>query len=71
MADEKIGNIPVGQSRKIDFERVFGKEGHRNKAQDRVWKELVMDPLLTTTHLESKNPRTARDMAILVYNTLN
>jgi hypothetical protein len=59
--------VPPGALLKDDYKTCFGKDGQRTTAQERIWKDLVLDPLLTTSHLESLEPVTARDVAIKIY----
>lgn len=57
--------------RRDDYRTVFGTDGHRSAAQERVWKEIVMDPILEESQMESENPRKARDLSIRIYKLVN
>jgi nitric oxide reductase large subunit len=58
-----IGNKGQAQN----YKRIFGTEGKRNAAQEQVWQELVMEPLLEASRVETKTQRTARDTAIKIF----
>ena len=55
----------------LDYKHVFGTEGARSQAQKRIWKDLVMNPLLEKSSVEKLDPKTARDLAIEIYNQVN
>lgn len=61
-----IGNEAKEQA----YRSVFGEEGRRSKAQERVWREIVMQPILETSNTTEKNPRLARDLSIAIYNAV-
>lgn len=64
------GIIPQAKKRVDDYRMVFGTTGERNAAQERIWRDVVMDPILETSKLESKNPRKARDLSIEIFQTV-
>lgn len=63
----KKSGIPMHEQRRADYQRVFGSSGERSPSQERIWKEIVMTPLLTSSAVMRRNPRSARDVAAEIY----
>jgi len=72
MADtQRKPGVPSTALRKDDYKQCFGVDKQRTAAQERIWNDIVMKHILTTSKLEQADPLTARDLAIHIYKQVS